>query len=426
MMDNKSKHMKANSIFLKTFIIKLLLLVANTSYAQDTAIYLMGGHAHLGNGKVVENSLICIEKGEITMVADATLIKINLQGKKVIDIYGKHVYPGIIAANTTIGLDEVEAVRATEDYYEVGEFHPSVRALIAFNTDSKVLPTLTTNGILVAQTTPQGGYISGSSSIMNLSGWNWEDAQLKADDGIHLWWPRKVAGSDGSFKDYEAAVDMIEKYVVDAKAYLAANMANKNLGFEAMKPLFSNAAKLYVHVNNAMEIIDMVAFCDEHQLTPIVYGGAEAYIVADLLKSHKIPVILSNVHDLPPRPGADVDLPYKMPKILKEKGVMFGLSCEGFWQTRNLPFFAGTAAAYGLTKEEALQAITGDMAKILGIDATVGTLEQGKKATLFVSEGDALDMKSSKILKIFIQGKEINPENFQTELYHKYHEKYGF
>ncbi|MBX7225946.1 MAG: amidohydrolase family protein [Chitinophagales bacterium] len=418
--------MKANSTFIKSFIFNVLLVIVTSSYGQDTAIYLMGGYAHLGNGKVIENTLICLEKGAITMVADATLIKINLQGKKVIDIYGKHVYPGIIAANTTIGLDEVEAVRATEDYYEVGEFHPSVRALIAFNTDSKVLPTLTTNGILVAQTTPQGGYISGSSSIMHLNGWNWEDAQLKADDGIHLWWPGKVAGSDGSFKDYEAAVSKIEKYMVDAKAYLTANMANMNLGFEAMKPIFSDVAKLYVHVNNAKEIIDMVAFCDKQDLKPIIYGGAEAYLVADLLKTHNIPVVLSNVHDLPPRPGADVDLPYKMPKILKEKGVLFGLSCEGFWQTRNLPFFAGTAAAYGLTKEEALQAITGDMAKILGIDATVGTLEQGKEATLFVSEGDVLNMKTSKILKIFMQGEEINPENFQTELYHKYQEKYGF
>ena len=402
----------------------------------------MGGTAHIGNGKVIENSAVGFKNGKLDLVADATTIKIQ-QGAydTVINISGKQVYPGIIAPNSTLGLSEIDEVRATKDFADVGNYNPHVRSVIAYNSDSKIPPTVRTNGILLAQITPRGGIISGTSSVLELDGWNWEDMVLKTDDGIHLNWPRmfrrerEKTEDENEFpplkksEDYGKQKNEMKKFFSDAKAYSEIIPAEKNLRFEAMKGIFSGEKTLFIHVNYVKEIEDAVHFAiDNFVKKMVIVGGKDAWMVTDLLKENNISVMVNRVHDLPQRTDDDVDLPYKLPALLQKAGILFCLENSGDMEqinTRNLCFQAGTTVAYGLSKEEALSAITLNTAKILGIDNRVGSLEQGKDATLFVSTGDALDMKTNNVEWVFIRGKKLDLSNEQKVLYEKYKTKYG-
>jgi imidazolonepropionase-like amidohydrolase len=192
-----------------------------------------------------------------------------------------------------------------------------------------------------------------------------------------------------------------------------------------MNGLFNGSKKLYVHCGYVKEIESAILFCKKHGVKMVLVDGQDSWRVAELLKENNIPVILGRLHSLPPREDDDVDLPYKLPYLLKNAGVEYALSIGGSWQTRNLAFMAGTSAGYGLTKEEALQSITLTPAKILGIDQTAGTLENGKDATLFISTGDALDMRTNNVESAFINGREINLDNVQKQLNEKYKGKYG-
>ncbi len=400
---------------------------------QTKPVLLMNGIAHLGDGTVIQNSAIAFEDGKITIIADATTVRLDMKLFDVINISGKHVYPGFIAANTIIGLSEFELVRSTNDFDEVGSLNPNIRSIIAYNTDSKVTPTVRSNGVLLAQITPTGGLISGTSSVVELDAWNWEDAAFRTDDGIHLNWPSMMIDRVQKEKEKDEAKDRIEKSLLnlhdlfaDAKAYSTlANPSEHNLKFESMRGLFNGSEKLYIHCEYTKEIISAVGFCKEFGVKMVLVGGADSWRITDLLRDNHIPVILGRTHSLPQREDEDADLPYKLPYLLKKAGVEFCLSVPGFWQVRNLPFNAGTAVGYGLTKEEALTAVSLSVAKILGVDAKVGSLEQGKEATLFVSSGDALDMRTNDVELAFIQGKKINLDNIQKQLYKKYMEKYG-
>lgn len=427
---------------MKTLLSHILLFLSVALIAQTKSILIMNGTAHIGNGTVIQNSLIGIKNGKIMLVADATTAKIDKSAyEESIDATGKQIYPGMIAPNSTLGLTEIDAVRATNDFHEVGTTLPNVRSLIAYNTDSKIIPTVRTNGILLVQVTPRGGLVSGTSSVMMLDGWNWEDAAYKIDDGIHINWPRiqsrKFLDEDNIYpgpyeknKDYNRQVNELNKLFSDAKGYnLTDTKEEKNLRFEAMKGLFDGTQTLYVHVNNVKEIIEAVNFIKSNSITKAaIVGGKDSWMVADLLKSNNISVVISRVHDLPEHPEDDVDQPYKLPALLQKAGILFCLNNEGDMEamgTRNLPFMAGTAAAYGLTKEQALMSVTLNTAKILGIDKTTGSLEEGKDANLFISTGDALDMRTNNIEKAYLKGNSIDLNNDQKDLYEKYKKKYG-
>jgi imidazolonepropionase-like amidohydrolase len=428
---------------MKKSLFILTLFITAFSAAQTKSILIMNATAHLGNGTVIQNSLIGIKDGKISLVADATTAKIDKAAYgEVIDAAGKQVYPGMIAPNSTLGLTEIDAVRATNDFHEVGTTLPNVRSLIAYNTDSKVIPTVRCNGVLLAQITPRGGMVSGTSSIVMLDGWNWEDAAYKVDDGIHVNWPRiqsrKYLDEDNIYpgpyeknKEYTRQVNELKKLVADAKAYNETEAKEeKNLRFEAMKGIFTGAQTLFIHVSNVKEIIEAVSFVKANAIPKVsLVGGRDSWMVAELLKENNISVVVARVHDLPEHPDDDVDQPYKLPALLQKAGVLFCLNNEqGEMEasnTRNLPFMAGTAAAYGLTKEEALMSVTLSAAKILGIDKTTGSLEVGKDATLFISTGDALDMKSNNVENAFVKGVSIDLNNDQKALYEKYKKKYG-
>jgi imidazolonepropionase-like amidohydrolase len=401
---------------------------------QQRPIALMNGIAHLGNGQVIQNSAILIKEGIIENVVDATTARLALEGYEVISVEGKHVYPGFILPYTTLGLQEIDAVRATLDEREVGDFNPNVRALIAYNTDSEITPTVRTNGILMAQVAPRGGYISGSSSVVALDAWNWEDAALKADDGMWLNWPsiyRRTGwwaepGATERNKDYDKNKGEIEAFLGAAKAFSQEERpAQANLKLAAMKGLFDGSQRLYITASYAKEIVEAVRTAQKHGVKNIVVVGAEdAWYVKDFLKENGIPVLLANLHRLPGRAEEDVDMPYKLPSLLHKEGILVGLLYDDLKSNRNLPFFAGTAAGFGLEKEEALKLITSNTAKILGIDKEVGSLERGKRATLFVSEGDALDMRTNQVSLALIDGRKLNLTNKQIRLYEKFRDKY--
>ena len=406
---------------------------------QTKSILLMNGVAHIGNGKVIQNSVVGFKEGKIMLVADATVIKIDpSKFDTIIHVSGKHIYPGFIAPNSTLGLVEIEAVRATRDLSEIGSMNPEIRSIIAYNTDSKITPTVRTNGVLLAQITPRGGFISGTSSIVELDGWNWEDAVYKIDDGVHMNWPlmltRNWTGENPGMieksKNYDSQVDDAKKIFRDAAAYNETEThEEKNLRFEAMKGIFKGTQTLFIHANYVKEMSDAIHFSRQMNIKKIVLvGGKDSWMIADLLKENNVAVIVSRLHDLPDKPEDDIDQPFKLPYLLQKAGVLFCLNNEGDMEemgTRNLPFYAGTAAAYGLTKEEALMSITANTAKILGIDDKVGTLMKGMDATLFISSGDALDMRTNNIEKAFIRGKAIDLNNEQKALYEKYKKKYG-
>jgi imidazolonepropionase-like amidohydrolase len=414
------------------------MLCCTISFAQQTpadkqtgAISITGATIHVGDGTVIENGTVVFENGKIQAVGNSgTATK-----GTVINASGKHIYPGFIGANTNLGLVEVDAVNASDDQAEMGSMIPHVRSLIAYNAESKVVESMRPNGILTAQVSPNGGTFSGTSSIMQLDGWNWQDAALKADDGIHLnwpssfsrgrWWlgePRGLRPND----NYAKQVDEVVSFVKESKAYLNGKRTTKNLPYEAMEGLFNGKQKLYVHVDDEKGITDAVTFARDNGIQMVVVGGYQAHAVTGLLKNNNVPVLIDHTHSLPAIADHDYDLPYKNPKLLADAGVLVGIHTgnNSNFQTRNLPFYAGQVVGQGMSKEDALKLITSNIAKILGVDDQLGTITVGKRATLFVSEGDALDMRGNQLTHAFIDGRAISLETHQTELWQRYKNKY--
>lgn len=404
---------------------------------QNKSVLIINGTAHLGTGEKINRSAIVLENGKITLVKNALTTTIDFNKyDTIIDAKDKHVYPGFIAPNTSLGLAEMEAVRASNDYREVGLFKPHVRSLISYNTDSEITPTVRTNGVLMGQITPRGGVISGNSSIVHFDAWNWEDAVVLMDDGIHLNWPKTFnsnrwsskPGPAAKSKNYETKVEEITTFIKEAQAYAKGSSKVKNLRFEAMKGVFSGEKTLFIRANYIKEISAVINFKKAFSIPKVVIiGGYDSWMEAARLKENNIAVILRRTHSLPEREADAIDLPYKLPKILHDAGVSYCLQYTGDMEqmgTRNLPFVAGTAAAYGLEYEQAVMAVSINTAKILGIDKDYGSIEEGKSATLFVSEGDALDMRTNDVTVAFIDGRMINLNNHQKRNYEKYKRKY--
>lgn len=388
----------------------------------------------MGNGETIETSVIIIEDGKITTVGDAKVIRITKEAANYIDISGTHVYPGLILPNTSLGLTEVDAVRASRDLNEVGSYTPNVRSIVAYNTDSKVTATVKTNGILLAQICPDGGVLPGRSSIVELDAWNWEDAAYLKDEGQHLHWPSMMSWQwgEGWVKSDNYADEQAElrSFLSEAKAYCAEkNPKEKDLRFESLRGVFKGTETLYLHAYYGPDMQQAVLFAEEMGIKKFVLVGAiDAVKIADFLVEHDVPVILDRIHSLPRHQDDGVNSKYMVPQQLHEKGVKFCLNYSGDMErmgSRNLPFLAGTAAAYGMDKEEALSLVTLRAAEILGIDAFVGSLETGKDATLVISTGDLLDMRTNEVVKAFIRGREIDLGNHQKDLWQKYVKKYG-
>jgi imidazolonepropionase-like amidohydrolase len=422
------------------------ILILSSAHAQETVypapaqnqtITLTNATIHVGNGQVIQNGSVVFTNGKITEVGTGVAA-----AGKTIDCNGKHVYPGLIISSSQLGLFEVPTVRATVDASELGDISASIRSIVAYNTDSKVTNTLRPNGILLANVYPGGGIISGLSSVVQLDAWNWEDAAYKTDNGVHFNMPSLLSRQRNRFgfggfgapppteDPVKKGLEQIEKvktFFREAKAYQSeATHENVNLKYEAVKGLFTKQQKLFIHCDIVKEMLVAVDFVQEFGFDVVIVGGVDSWMIAGILKQNNMAVILDQLHSLPVMADDDVDQPFKTPAILQKAGVLFAINDDdGNTRNRNLPFNAGTAVAYGLSKEEALTAITLNPAKILNIDDKTGSLEKGKDANIIISDGDLLDMKGNTVSTAFIQGRMISLDNKQKQLFEKYKYKYG-
>lgn len=406
--------------------------------AQKKPVMLVGGTIHTGTGDVIENATIVFTGGKITAVGKSSDIKTDKTGYDIIDVTGKQIYPGLIFPNTSVGLVEIgSGVDVASDSREIGDLNPNARAIAAYNTDSHVIPVLRSNGILLAQIVPTGTLLPGTSSVVQFDAWNWEDAAYKIDNGIQLGWPRKSAASGrggGGYSQfanagagtYDKNVEALEKIFTDAVAYAAVEKPEDvNLRLESLRGLFNGTKTMFISSTEPKGIIAAISFGKRYGVKKMVLTGVDesVWAVKDFLKENNIPVILANTLSLPKYDYSDTRLSFKLAAMFKNEGILVGLSYTS-QAYGNLPFAAGQTVAYGLTKEEALQTITLNNAKILGIDDKTGSLEVGKDANIIVSTGDILDMSTNNVELAFITGRSISLDNKHKQLYRRFQAKY--
>jgi imidazolonepropionase-like amidohydrolase len=437
----------------KLFLLLIITTLGMGGFAQSNVLpappqkgvmYIKNATIHVGNGTVIENGTIEITDGKISKVGKDVTVP---AGAAAYDVKGKQVYPGIILPTSSLGLIETGAVRASNDSREIGDMNPNVRSIVAYNTDSKVINTLRSNGILMANIVPQGSFLAGSSTVVQLDAWTWTDAAEKADAGMHLYMPSLMPrpsfgrfGGGGGFpggpnaggqqpdpvKEGLERIESLKAFFREAKAYAAASKHDEtNIKYDAVKNLFNKSQKFYVHANTVKQMLVALDFVKEFGFDVVIVGGSESWQIPDLLKQHNVSVILQQMHSLPTSTDDDVDQPYKTAAALQKAGVLFSISDDdGQTRGRNIAFNAGTAATYGLTKEEALSAITLNAAKIMGVADKTGSIEVGKEANIIVSSGDILDMSKSNVTDAFIQGRKINLDDKQKQLNDRYEQKY--
>ena len=361
----------------------------------------------------------------------------NTRNAHLRDATGLHVYPGLIAAYTNIGLSETGAVPITHDFNELGDFTPETRCIIAVNPDSDLIPVARANGILTAVTSPSGGVIAGRNAIIRLDGWTWEDLAIQQEAGLMLSWPnnsnrRRRFGprqsADDRMKRYQESIETIEQFFKDASAYLKAKDHSEtlktDLRFEAMRPFVLGEKPIYVLASSQFQIEEAVAFAQRRGLKIIIVGGFEADRASASLVKHNVPVIVNGLHRMPSARHAGYDEPFTLPLRLHEAGVKFCIaSGTGSAHERNLNHITATAAAYGLSKDVALRSITLNAAEILGLGDTHGSIDIGKAATLIVTTGDPLEITTDVILA-YIDGRAIDLSSRHKQLFLKYREKY--
>ena len=406
---------------------------------QLKPVALVGGVIHSADG-VVDGGTILLVDGKIAAIGKNVTLP---EGTERVDINGKHVYPGLIAANTAMGLVEVSSVRATRDYGEVGSINPNVRAEVSVNPDSELIPVGRANGILASLVVPMTGLVSGTSALMAMDGWTWEDMTLKAPLGLHVSWPRMTVNTawwndtpkKKQLERRDERIRSINDIFADARAYAKARAASEKKGIpyhdsdmrlEAMLPVLAGDVPVYVNASGIDEINAAIDWAVANGLKMVLVGGYDAGLATDLLKKHDIPVIITGVHRTPGRRWADYDEPFKLPLVLHEAGVRYCIATRnGGFSTahiRNLPYHAAMAAAFGLPKEEALKAITQYPADILGVGERLGSLAVGKDATLIVTDGDPLEIVTH-VERAFISGRVVDLTSRHTQLYDKYSEK---
>lgn len=407
----------------------LALGIFNLNAQTDSSEkWFVGAEIHTAAGQVFTNGALGIKNGKIIYVGSRDGATTNAN---TVDISGKRIYPGLIALNSNLGLTEIEAVRATNDFTEVGENNAHVRTSIAFNTDSRVMKTVLANGILMAQVCPQGGLISGQSSVMTLQARNWEEALYVGDNVVHIHWPdfdkkpqALKGGGDAKKEDpNKKAVQQREKIVSwlqQAKSYSYKPTEAKNLRYEALKDAINGKKKVFVHADGVESMIDAVRTLKPLGITPVIVGGKESAMITAFLKENNVAVIISRTQNLPRRVDDSYETSYALPYKLWKDSVSFAISEINFWEQRNLPFEAGQAVGFGLPYEEALKSITIYPAQLLGIEQTTGSLEKGKDATFIITSGDVLDMRSSIVEQAYLQGKDVDLTNPQEELYKKF------
>lgn len=433
----KRKRISSGMVFLVPLLLALGVTASDQIPAkpQDHPIALVGGTIHTISGATIENGTVLFIDGKITAIGRQIQLPSDTER---IDVSDKHVYPSLIAANSTLGLVEIGAVRASRDLAELGDINPNVRAIAAVNPDSELLPVARANGVALAQTVPQGGLISGTSALIMLDGWTWEQMALQAPLGLHVRWPGprrsrfSTQTEEEQLKRRNEGIQKIREAFAEARAYMTAKEAEAKKGvpyhdtdlrWEAMIPVLKKEVPVYLHANEIRQVQSAVDWAVDQDLKVVLVGGRDAWRVTDLLKEHDIPVIIDGVHNVPMRRWEPYDSPFTNALRLHEAGVKFCIAYNNASNVRNLPYHAATAAAYGLPKAEALKSITLYPAQILGVADRLGSLEVGKDATLIVTNGDPLEIMTN-VEHEFIQGRKIDLTSRHTQLYEKYKTKY--
>jgi imidazolonepropionase-like amidohydrolase len=401
---------------------------------QQKPIALVGGRVFTVSHGTIDNCTVIFDRGRITAVGPDVPIPPTAER---IDCRGKNIYPGLFAPHTTLGLIEIEAVRATRDVAEVGTFNPNVRADVAYNPDSEVIPTVRSNGILVAAVVPDGGLVSGIASIMQLDGWTREDIALRRTAAVVVNFPSLATyrapwirrSPAQQRRDAEQQIEKLYEFFRQAQMYARAAREGlaehkRDLRFEALRSVFDGTVPVLIRCWEYKQILRAIEFAQHFGVRAILVGCSDAWRCTDAIKASGYPVILGRVHSLPMRDEEAYDMPYRLPSILAEAGIPFAIADAGFWQQRNLPFQAGTAVAFGLSHEAALRAITLTPAEIFGVADRIGSIDVGKDATLVVSSGDILDVLGNRIELAFVQGRRVSLESKHTRLAEKYRTRY--
>jgi imidazolonepropionase-like amidohydrolase len=401
---------------------------------QSEPVALRGATIHTVTNGVIENGTILFENGVIRAIGTDVEIP---TGTRVVDVSGKHIYPGLIDAYSTVGISEIGAVGVSSDVNELGDFNPNVRTDVAVNAESRHIGTTRSAGVLVTLTTPGGGLISGMSSAMSLEGWDWEEMSMKSAAALNVNWPNPNPGGGRGRGfgpgpqepplPYAEQVQRLKDFFAEARAYRDATAAGEEVRtdsrYAAMIPALDREIPVVVSADGAAQINDAITWAQEEGVRLVIRGGGDAIHVADRLVANDIPVILTSTMAAPGRDYEGYDGAYAMPARLHEAGVRFAISGgSGSLYTNRLPWEAGVAVAFGLPEEEALKAVTINAAEFMGISDQVGSLEPGKQATLLITTGTPLDM-TSDIEQSYIQGREINMMDIQKFFFEKYMEK---
>jgi len=413
---------------------------------QKTPLLITNATLHTVSGPVIENGRMLVERGRIVALAGpGQALPAGSAPPQVVDLGGRHVYPGFIAAHSALGLVEVSAVPVTVDTTETGAINPNARAMVAVNADSELLPVARSNGVLAALTVPsapgQGG-IAGTSTLLQLDGWTWEEMALVPEAGLHVRLPGMRLNNALLGPELEPLGDDLRRAAANrlreieqafdaAAAYERARSATPDLPrdarWEAMRPVMRGERPVFVWANDLAQIRQALALAERHALKLVIVGGADAWRVAALLRERNVPVIIAGVHQRPLRRDEAVDEAFRLAGKLHAAGVRFAIARGGSSfaaaNDRNLPFEAATAAAHGLPRDEALKAITLYPAQILGIDRQLGALAPGLLASFIVTDGDPLETPT-QVQRIFVQGREVEVGNRQTRLAEKYRQRY--
>lgn len=436
-------------------------LAASTAAAQDltvkappqsNTIAVVGATVHtMKDGeKPIEDGVVWFEGGLVRGVMSRAAWE-DMQSRvrwarppEIIDAKGKQVWPGLIAPQTQLGLTEIQAVRQTHDMTETGGVTPEARPAVAVNPDSTLIPVTRTNGVLLAGVFPTGGRVPGQVSVIRLDGWTMEDMTAEPSSGLIVTWPqvRPISAwwmdrsDEDQARDASRGIEEISKLFDTAEEYARAKAADPamptDLRWEAMRPVLGRVRAesegapdpLFILAQDADQITGAVTFCVERKLRCVIVGGREAPLCAELLRQHAVPVIVTGTHVMPRRDDSDYDEPFRLPAKLHELGILFTIANnDDTAHERNLPYSAATAVKFGLPHEAGVYAITHGAAKVLGVADRYGSLEEGKSATLLITDGSPLEVVT-KIDAAFIDGRRIDLTNKQTVLFEKYKERY--
>ncbi len=439
----------SNSITTFCLALLVMLLAGLTSYAQDLTptappqahpVLILGATVHTMAGNTYAPGYVLFDEGLIVAVGEGAPDLAIREGTELIDASGLHLYPGFIAGPSTLGLQEIEAVRATDDYNEAGSMTPEVYAAVAVNPDSTLIPVARSGGVLTFIASPRGGRVPGRSSVMSCEGWTWEDMTLVRDAGLMMTWPNMrpiqawwMDQSDAEqLRERDEAIAEIDALFDQAEAYRDARAADPtepvDIRMEAMLGVLPSAGgdqrPVVIQAHEVDQITASVRWAVERGLRPIVHGGRDAPLAASLLNEHQVPVILAGTFRFPKREDSPYDDAFTLPARCEAAGLDWCLAYGNDpSEQRNLPFTAALAVAHGLDAERALESITIDMARAIGVGDQLGSLEAGKRATLLITTGNPMEIRSA-ILTAFVDGRNIDLTNKQTKLYELYRERY--